>query len=560
MRKTIIVLVCCTVVLLLGYCGYRAFGLWKQSHFMAMAKQFADKGDASNEALSLQQVLNSNPRNVEATRMMADLAEASRSPNALHWREKVVEFAPNSLSDRLALAQTAVFVQNLDVARDTLSKVDDAGKNARFYNISGEIALMTGKPTDAESDFAQAVRLDPAALAPQLSLAVVQLHSSNTLDMAEARINLKRISMNSTNAYARTQARRELTIDALRNNDNNGALYYSKELITETNLAFEDHLLRLDALRLTKSDQYNSYLASCEREAAADPGKLSAMSIWLLERHLPAQVLSWLQSQPANIRTNLPAALVISQCQMLTGDWKGLQATLSQGNWGGLEFTRHAYMARALRQQGLNAASKAEWDAAMTSANNAAPAGVDANLTSLLRNCAEWNWQEEGQEILWAIFNKFPQEQWAGQKLMSILYSSGSTRPLMELFSTLSQRYPDNLDFKNNLAMTAMLLRAQEVNSYDLAHDVYEKAPTNSQYACTYAFALHLQGKDADALKIMQKIPAKDLGDGSTAGYYGLILKSTGDTADAKTYLTRSVRGQLLPEERAMFQRATAGL
>src|SRR5580698_1650540 len=103
MRKTIIVLVCCTIVLLLGFCGYRAFGLWKQSHFMSMARQFAARGDIQNEALSLTQVLNSNPRNVEATRMMADLAEASRSPNALHWREKVVESAPNSLDDRLAL-------------------------------------------------------------------------------------------------------------------------------------------------------------------------------------------------------------------------------------------------------------------------------------------------------------------------------------------------------------------------------------------------------------------------------------------------------------------------
>src|SRR5579859_203608 len=109
MRKIIVILAACTVILLLGYSGYRAFELWKQSHGLALAKQFSAKGDADNEALALEQVLHANPRNLEANRMMANLADGARWPTALSWRQKVVELAPDSVNDRLLLAQTALF-------------------------------------------------------------------------------------------------------------------------------------------------------------------------------------------------------------------------------------------------------------------------------------------------------------------------------------------------------------------------------------------------------------------------------------------------------------------
>jgi hypothetical protein len=89
---------------------------------------------------------------------------------------------------------------------------------------------------------------------------------------------------------------------------------------------------------------------------------------------------------------------------------------------------------------------------------------------------------------------------------------------------------------------------------------VYQKAPTNSFYQTTYAYALHLQGKDADALKIMQQLNPKALENNSVAGYYGVILKAVGDNAQAGPYLKRSVNGQLLPEEQSLFQQAMAGL
>lgn len=556
MRKIIISLFSLCLLLLLAYAAYRGFEVWKQNHFLALAKQFGAKGDFQNEFLSLEQALHANPRNIEACRMAANLAEVERSRTALLWRKKVLELDPSSLNDRLALAQTALFAQDIGTATSALAGVNEAGKkNAGYWNVAGQLALALNQPTDAESDFAEAARLDPSNPAPLLSLSVVQLHRTNSLDMAEARITLKRISLNSTNIVIRNQAKRELIMDALRFKDYASAVPLARELAQQTNAVFSDKLLWLDTLKASQNSDYNSGLAACEREAARDPAQIHQLTLWLLERGLTDQALGWLRGLPPNVQTNQPTAEWVARCEALAQDWTGLQKSAAKQDWGNQEPVRHAYLSRALREQGLYGASKAEWDIALKSANNR-----DLDLKQLFLLAAGWRWPDETLQILWSIVNSYPQDKWAVPELTAELYVAGRTRPLMQLFSIECNRNPDDLDAKNNLAMTAMLLRANEMKPYDLAREVHDKAPTNSFYTCTYAFSLYLQGKDADALKLMQQLDSKALKDNSTDGYYGLILKATGNRVEANTYLKRSTTGRLLPEEQTLFQDALINL
>jgi hypothetical protein len=274
-----------------------------------------------------------------------------------------------------------------------------------------------------------------------------------------------------------------------------------------------------------------------------------------MEQNQHDHALAWLLSLPLSAQTNLPAAVLISQCQILSHDWAGLQKLASKQTWKNLEFTRHAYLARALREQGLDGAGKAEWDVAVKDANNR----LDS-LRAMYGMAAAWKWRAESQQMLWAIVNTYPKEQWAGDQLAGELYAAGGTRPLMQLFSLQFNRNPAKLDVENNLAMTAMLLQANEVQPYKLARDAYEKAATNGNYACTYAFSLYLQGKKDEALKVMQGINPKVFENNSSAGYYGVILKSAGQGAKAAPFLRRSIAGALLPEERDLFQKTLQGL
>jgi Flp pilus assembly protein TadD len=556
MRKLITVLSCCIVLLLLGYTSYRGYQVWKQSHGMAMAQAYFAKGDARNAMLSLQQVLHVNPRNIDACRLMANLTEAARSPSALVWRQRVVEIDPRSLEDRLSLAQAALIFQDYALATNTLAGVAEADKaTAAYHNIAGTAALMGGQLDEAEAHFSEAIRIDPSNPVPEVNLSVVRLHRTNALDMAEARIALQRVIMTSTNASLCGQARRELINDAVRFNDMTTALALSKDLADQTNAVFSDKLLRLDVLMKTKSAEFKPALFAYQREAATSPEKLLDMTNWQMHRLSVAAALGWLQGLPIQTRTNETAEVLTAQCQLQLRDWAGLQAGIQPQNWNELDFTRHAFLARCLREQGLAEASTAEWSVALQAAS-----GQKGSLISLFRLAAEWKWNSEAEQILWTVVNRYPEEKWAAPVLSDALTAWHRTPSLMQLLSILYKRDPDNLAVKNNLALTAMLLGEQDVNPYNLVQEVYEKDSTNASYASTYAYALYLQGKNAEALKVLQQLSPKDLSDPSIAGYYGLVLKANGNKAEAKDYLNQAFKGDLLPEEQTLFNQARDGL
>ena len=556
MRKTIVVLSCCVGLLLLGYSAWRGYEVWKQSHGMAMAREYFTKGDARNTIIALQTVLHANPRNIEACRMIAGLTEAVRDQRALVWRQRALDINPKSFQDRLALVQAAIIFQDYTLASNTLTGVTGADKNTAAYNyIAGNVSLVEGQLDDAEAHFSEAIRLDPSNPVPQMNLAVVRLHRSNALDMAEARIALQRVIMTTTNAALASQARRELINDAMRFNNTAMALALSKELVSQPNSVFDDKLLLLYVLLKNNSDQFRPTLALYQREASTNSATIFDLALWQMRQISTNYTLAWLQSLPTETRTNQPACLLIAQCQLGLGDWTALQSSLQQQNWNELEFMRHAFLARALREQGLTETSAAEWGVALKSASDS-----KGTTIALFRLAAQWRWNTEAEQILWTVVEKYPEQKWATATLSEHLMRGQRTRSLMELFDIMFKRNPDDLDTKNDLAMTAMLLGEQELDPYDLAREVYEKDPSNSSFASTYAFSLYLQQKYPDALKVMQQLSSKDLQDPSVDGYYGLILKANGNNAQAKLYLDRSSRGLLLPEEQALFNQAKAGL
>jgi hypothetical protein len=393
--------------------------------------------------------------------------------------------------------------------------------------------------------------LEPSNPVPQVNLAVVRLHSSNTLDMAEARIDLKRISLNSTNFTLRAQATRELIMDAMLYKDISTATTLTQELVQSTNSVFEDKLLRLDVLKQAKSGELKPAIVQYQREAAADPAMVSQMSSWLMLRSTPASALTWLHTLTPQMQTNPSVAVLIAGCQVLVSDWSGLQNSVTNQNWSELDFIRHAFLARALRGQNLDAAATAEWEVAFKLASN-----QKAALIALFQLVAEWKWTNEAEEILWTVVNRYPEEQWAGPVLKTALYNGGRTRPLMQLFILQAKRSPTDMVLKNDLAMTAMLLDAQEFDPYGLSRTAYEQDPKNPAFISTYAYSLYLQKRYSEALKVMQQMSPRELSDPSVAGYYGLILKATGDSAKAKAYLGWTTKRQLLPEERKMFNEA----
>jgi len=557
MRKLLIVFACIVLVLLGGYTSWRGYRVWKQKHMLAMAHNFMKKGDAKNAALSVRQALRTNPRNYEAVQLMATLAEAAGDRRAaVLWWARAVELKPKGMDDRLALARTAIGSGLYSQATNALAGISPEGKQTAAYHMSaGSVALAARLVPEAEQHYAEACRLEPTNPAPQLYLSVVRLGGTNELDLAEARIGLQRILAERSNVGAiRCAALRGLAVDASRFKDKEKALGYSKELSEDTNSAYSDRLLRLSILSGTGDSEFTNTLRRFESDAAGDPAKATLLGQWEATQQGAAAALAWLGSLNPEVRTNRAVAMLEADCLTSTQDWPALQKCVEHQNWGEMDFLRHLSLSRALREQSLTAAAKAEWGQALRQAS-----GRAGSLELLAQIAALWKWQTETEDTLWTVVNQHPDQKWAFDALSKLLFATGRTRPLMTLLNQELKHTPTAVDIKNNVAVIAMLLDATELNPYEMAKDVYTKVPTNPAYASTYALSLYLQKKNAEALKVMESLDSKVLENPSIAGYYGVILKANGEGEKAKTYLALSSKAAMLPEEKKMFERAAGG-
>jgi tetratricopeptide (TPR) repeat protein len=538
-----------------GYGAYRAYTSVRQVRLVKKARDYIAKSKERNAVLCLQRALRYNPKDVEACRLMARLYEAARAPAALVLRSRIVEVNPHSLDDRLALVQTALAFKDYASATNALEAMDAAGKkSAAYHNVAGAVASTLGQLTEAEAHFAEAARLEPTNPAPRLNLAVVRLHGTNDAILAEARSSIRQIVSNPADTSLRCAALRDLILDAVRFKQADTALALSKDLVQDTNSAFSDRLLRLNVLGTTTNAEFKSTLEAFQRDAATNAAHVYELGAWQMTSISPASTLSWLQTLPMQIQTNQPVTMLVADCKSLVRDWKGLQQWLTGQNWAETEFLRHALLSRAYREENMDAGAKGEWELALKLASNQKGTAI-----MLLRMAAQWKWQSEVEELLWTVVERYPDEKWASPALMKSLYVGGRTRSLMKLCGQELKRAPSNPSLKNNLAVTALLLDAQELRPHDLAQQIYEKSPTNASFASTYAFSLYLRKKNQEALKVIETLAPKDLEKQSIAGYYALILKATGNNQKAATYFDYAFKGPMLPEEKKLFQSARTG-
>ena len=115
----------------------------------------------------------------------------------------------------------------------------------------------------------------------------------------------------------------------------------------------------------------------------------------------------------------------------------------------------------------------------------------------------------------------------------------------------------------NNVACLLLLLNRHAVtpfatdSAFVSARDLYQRFPTDPRYVSTYAYALHVRGNSAEALKIMQTLRQEQLAEPATALYYGVLLSARGEVAEAAKYLALAAgNAKLLPEEKQLLEEA----
>jgi hypothetical protein len=244
---------------------------------------------------------------------------------------------------------------------------------------------------------------------------------------------------------------------------------------------------------------------------------VAEVAAWMQANGLVAESLDWLTSLPNHLLDQRPVQMALVQGYLQNRQWTAMLNIASQANWGDLEYLRLALVFRAWSQLGSAGLADTSWNAAMGTA-----AGHRAATIQLLQLAESWHLQQKQEAVLLQMVQESPEDNRARQELESLYFNSGNTLGLHQLYAILNAHFPDAAADKNNLAATALLLKMDVPKARQWAADDYAKDPGDPYVASTYAFALHLQGRDKQGLAVFGKTPAG----GTRAAIRGPLLWS----------------------------------
>jgi predicted Zn-dependent protease len=555
MRKLIIAVVLLALCVAGVWFFRPAYRHWQQGRFVTAAQMAMAADDLKGAALSARQALDVNPSNLNASRVMATLTERLHHPASVGWWQKVVTLQPDAVSNRLDLARCAVTFGDFPKAVQALQGIPASNRNTpTFHQIAGMVSVGMRDLTMAEAHFAEAARLEPTNATLEFNLDVIRLQARNTSVVAQAIQSLEKLRSDPTHGQ---DALRHLAMAATHQNQSALAIELTRQLIADPKCTMDDRLLHLGALKDALDPQFTNYLATVETSVSTNAAQINVLAGWLIVHNMPEEAARWLDGLPATIKSEQPVTLARADAYVALNDWPKMQTALEEQKWDDIDFLRLAMLSRACREQNQDFASQKEWLAAVQSCSDRPRA-----LAALASMAGRWGWAKEREDLLWTVINKFPSERWALQSLNETYTSTGNTRGLQKVFSLLVSYNPQDAVAMNNAAAVSLLLNMQIARSAEMAREAYTLYPSNASFASTMAYGLHLQGRTAEGITVLETLKPAQLEQPSIALYYGVLLSALEppDKEKVKKFLDIAAKGRLLPEEKILLREARRGL
>jgi len=550
-KWAVIVLLCLFAVTVLG-AGRHVYLGWKERRLIRVARIYLDQDKQPELRLVLESVLTLNPNNIDAFRISAQsFLKQGNTRAALPWLRRAAELAPQRLDDQIALADASLAIysngsRNKEAEKVVTDMESLARGRADYQDLAGRVFQSQGKLAEAESHYAEAVRLAPGNATYRLHLGITHLASKDGDVRAAARGDVESLSRDSA---SRAIALRALVVDAVKSIRNDHALVMAAELDGLPQRVFSDRLMYLEILHMQGSPDFQTRLAETEKEAEQKPEEILPLLYWMNGNSLALLAKDWVERLPREKTVAIPIRLEIARSYASFGDWKRLRFFLANEKWNDFDFMRLAYLARCNRElESSDASSKSSWAEALNSTSS-----NGESLITLARMALEWHWESEATEALWQAVSKSKRSNEALQALCQYYFARRNTEGLYRAYTLMIDRNPGDPSVRNNFAVFCLILDRNKDRALGLARELHEKDPANSIYASTYALGLYCTGQIAQALEVMQALKPEALQEPSVAAYYSGILAAAGREEEAKTYRERARGAALLPEEAAVL-------
>jgi tetratricopeptide (TPR) repeat protein len=544
----------CALAAVLALGAYRGYGVWRKHHLAQQAQEFFARKDYQSAVLVARHLLQLDPRNVAACRIMAETADLAGKREALPWREQVVALEPSVAENRIALASAALRFGQFELARKNLDAVDAAGRaTVKYHQLAGVLAIAEKKTALAESEFAAALALEPGNPQFALNLATVRLTSTELPTREKARIELAGLV---EQPALRLDALRALTTDALANKSSGGAAKWASQLRLEKGATFSDLLLYLEATH--KTDAATTALREVEANAIRSPAVAAALITWMNRHGMAQAAREWGLALPKEIVTAPPVPLAIAEAYSFLQDWSGLHAWVDEKNWGDEEFLRLAALSHALHHltpgDRSSMESQTAWNAALKATKNRPD-----RLVAIAQLAEGWGYTAEAADAWWLIANGNENAKEALTALQRLYKAKQDSHGLLRVAKRAAELNPADLVAANNCASLGLLLNGDS-SARRLATKLHAENPTNAAFSSTYAFALFTEGKTSEALKEMETLKEAQLRHPVIAAYYFVMLVENGKMERAHLFLSAANKAQLLPEEQQLLTAATRKL
>lgn len=520
----------------------------RNAHLLRVAKVFAKNAQLRPATLSLQQILVSDPRNLDAVLMMAELAEASNSPQTLVWRKRVVQIAPESFRYRVDWIKAALKMGEVALAAEGLATVDEAGRRtAVFHHLAASIAIAWNHVSEAEQHAAYALKLEPDNDGYKFNLALIWMQAEDEARHSKGREMMLALSDHSEFRY---RALRAIISESVEQRNWKEATKHSWALQSEPQSTLDDRLNHLDLLDRVKDSKLGEFLASVQIMVVKSPDAVLTTGMWMVQHARAREALEWVATLPPEERLTPPLRVLEAESYAALNDWKGLANYLDLTDWKTFEYLRQAYLARMARAENREEAFEEHWDAATHGAT-----GNTRALTLLNRLAREWNWSKQSDDLLWDVAAGTFNNRWALEALYQRYEKAGDTRSLYQVVLRMLEIKPNDMVSRNNFALLSMLLGVRVEQAHAICRELFTADPENPIILSTYAYSLLLQGKSQAAVNVFKALPEERLTEPSVAAYYGIVLAANGEKEGARKYAQLARKASLLPEERALLNK-----
>ncbi|MES2695369.1 MAG: hypothetical protein V4773_17970 [Verrucomicrobiota bacterium] len=521
---------------------------WRSAKLNESARDFLRQEDWLNALLMTRKNLQGAADNVEAWRIAALAAKKLNRPEAIFYQDSLCRLSP-SKENQMEYIRLAILFKQDGMAVQGIKKAGGSAANdPDFHEMAAQVYSRLERRTESKYHLLSLLELRPTDKKAELDLAAIEIAE----DTERKNLALRgRIRSLADNPESRLRALSMLLADSVRGEVIVETAELANRLRLVPNLPIHERLLLVHASHLATPAKLAEDLAALQRETATKASEVSSVMRLMSTIGMNEDVPKWYRTLTDEVRASEIVKLSVAEAIFALKRWSELRSLVTEGSWTNLEYVRRAFLAYTYKVDGSVSAFDEAWKGAVLDAGDNVRETLD-----LYTRVERWGWQRERFDVLWRLFSMMPENKDIRQMLLLWERQQGNTANLNRLFARIVDMDPNDRVAKNNFAYTSLLLDANVSRAGLIAKEVVEAEPENPYYKTTLALSLYKQGKEVEALTILDSLRTSALATPERTALRALFLAGNGKHEEASAALEKIVARGLLPEEKRLSNTA----